>query len=116
MLMDKRAETMSNLGIKYDNIARTGRVGEEDQAQVTHEEFVNLRLNGLDWDRLKLVQEALDRLQSGDYGVCQRCEEPIPPKRLNAIPWAKYCVPCQERMSEREERERSEELVGSAAW
>jgi DnaK suppressor protein len=43
-----------------------------------------------------MVDEAIDRLNSGDFGTCLSCEEPIAPKRLNAIPWARYCVTCQE--------------------
>jgi RNA polymerase-binding transcription factor len=95
-LMQKRAEVVSTLGMKFDTLARMGRVAEEDQAQITHDEFVSLRLNSIDYGQLRLVDEALDRLDSGDYGVCLHCEEPIPPKRLRALPWARYCVPCQE--------------------
>ena len=95
-LLDKRTEVMSTLGIKFDTLARMGRVNEEDQAQLTHDEFISLRLNNLDYIQLRLVNEALDRLDSGDYGTCLRCEDPIPLKRLSALPWARYCVPCQE--------------------
>jgi DnaK suppressor protein len=35
------------------------------------------------------------------YGVCLECEEPISPKRLDAVPWARYCVSCQERIAAR---------------
>src|SRR5450631_236372 len=42
------------------------------------------------------VREALDRLDKGEYGVCEDCEESIPPRRLDAIPWARVCVKCQE--------------------
>ena len=45
---------------------------------------------------LKQVQSALARLDDETFGVCLRCDEPIPEKRLNAVPWAAYCVPCQE--------------------
>jgi DnaK suppressor protein len=95
-LLEKRTEVMSTLGIKFDTLARMGRVNEEDQAQLTHDEFISLRLNSLDYTQLRLVNEALDRLDSGDYGTCLRCEEKIPQKRLSALPWARYCVPCQE--------------------
>jgi len=95
-LLEKRTEIMSALGIKFDTLARMGRVNEEDQAQITHDEFISLRLNSLDYGQLRLVNEAIDRLDLGDYGTCLRCEEPIPPKRLHALPWARYCVPCQE--------------------
>src|SRR5579884_2736526 len=45
---------------------------------------------------LKEVQAALNRIEEGTYGVCLRCEEEIPEKRLRALPWAAYCVQCQE--------------------
>jgi RNA polymerase-binding transcription factor DksA len=45
---------------------------------------------------LRLVDEALDRMDSGDYGICLACEVPIPSKRLRALPWAKYRLTCQE--------------------
>lgn len=95
-LREKRDEVLSGLGIKFDTLARMGRVAEEDQAQISHDEFVSLHLNSLDYVQLRLVDEALDRLNSGDYGVCLACEEPIPAKRLRALPWARYCVTCQE--------------------
>jgi len=46
--------------------------------------------------QLALVDEALLRLDDDEYGPCQNCEEPINPKRLAAIPWARYCLKCQE--------------------
>jgi DnaK suppressor protein len=96
-LQQKREEVLSGLGVKFDTLARLGRVAEDDQAQLSHEEFVSLHLNRLDYGQLRLVDEALDRLSSGDYGICLSCEDPIPAKRLAALPWARYCVPCQER-------------------
>lgn len=96
LLLQKRGELMSGLGVKFDTLAKLGRVAEDDQAQLSHEEFVSLHLNRLDYGQLRLVEEALDRLESGDYGVCLECEEPIAGKRLAAIPWARYCVKCQE--------------------
>ena len=96
MLLEKRAEVLSGLGIKFDTLARMGRVAEDDQAQFLNDESVSLHLNILDYAQLRLIEEALDRLDSGDYGICLSCEEPIPPKRLRAVSWARYCVRCQE--------------------
>jgi DnaK suppressor protein len=104
MLLDKREEVMAGLGIKFDTIARMGRVAEEDQAQMSHDEFVSLHKNSLDYVQLRLIEEALDRIHSGDYGVCLACEEPIPSKRLHALPWARYCVSCQEEVGVLQER------------
>lgn len=46
--------------------------------------------------QLALIDEALLRLDDDEYGLCQNCEEMINPKRLAAIPWARYCLNCQE--------------------
>jgi DnaK suppressor protein len=46
--------------------------------------------------RLREVEAALRRLLKGDYGACIDCDEPIPVRRLAAIPWASRCVRCQE--------------------
>lgn len=97
-LVEKRREVITGLGMKFDTMARMGRVAEDDQAQISHDEFVSLRLNSLDYAQLRLVEEALDRLDSGEYGTCLCCERPIPTKRLRALPWARYCVECQENM------------------
>ena len=98
-LVEKRREVIAGLGMKFDTLARMGRVAEDDQAQISHDEFVSLRLNSLDYAQLRLVEEALDRMDSGDYGTCLCCEEPIPAKRLRVLPWARYCVKCQESMA-----------------
>jgi len=98
MLIERREQVLSGLGGKFDTLARMGRVAEDDQAQISHDEFISLRLNSMDYGELRLVEEALDRMRSGDYGTCQACEEPIAPKRLRALPWARYCVACQERL------------------
>lgn len=105
MLLEKREQVMAGLGAKFDTLANMGRIAEEDQAQIDHDEFVSLRLNSLDYGQLRLVEEALDRVRSGDYGICLSCEHPIPPKRLQALPWARYCVPCQEATATRRQAE-----------
>lgn len=50
--------------------------------------------------RLKMVSEALERLDQGSYGHCVACDEEINPRRLEAVPWARYCLHCQERLEE----------------
>lgn len=100
-LLEKRKEMLSGLGVKFDTLARMGRVAEDDQAQLSHDEFVSLHLNSLDYGQLRLVEEAMDRLESGDYGICLGCDEPIPAKRLAALPWARYCISCQENAGAR---------------
>jgi DnaK suppressor protein len=47
---------------------------------------------------LREVRLALDKLEDGSYGTCESCEEAISAKRLNAVPWTRHCVQCQERI------------------
>ena len=105
LLLKKRERVLSGLGVKFDTLARLGRVAEDDQAQISHEEFISLKMNNLDYSQLRLVEEALDRLESGDYGVCLACEEPIAPKRLLAVSWARYCIKCQDTAGVEMDRE-----------
>jgi DnaK suppressor protein len=44
---------------------------------------------------LQMINEALERIEDNTYGVCVHCEEPILPKRLEAVPWTLYCLRCQ---------------------
>jgi len=96
-LLKKRAQILSALRLERGETNE--RVAEEDQGTVAHEEFVSMRLNRLDYVQLRMINEALDRFGSGDYGICLSCDEEIPGKRLTALPWAKYCVPCQEHVN-----------------
>src|SRR5215213_11361587 len=105
LLLDEKANVLATLGYKPDAIAGGGRLGEEDQAQVSNDEFISLRLNNLEYEKLRLLNAALDRLREGEYGICIRCEKAIPPRRLQVLPWAKYCVPCQEHVTTHEAEE-----------
>jgi DnaK suppressor protein len=58
---------------------------------------------------LTAVEAALARFTDGTFGVCLHCEEPIPEKRLKAIPWAAYCISCQEKMDRQRLRGEAEE-------
>ncbi|HEX8289304.1 MAG TPA: TraR/DksA family transcriptional regulator [Pyrinomonadaceae bacterium] len=50
--------------------------------------------------QLTLIDEALMRIEDEEYGPCQNCEKPINPKRLAAIPWARYCLDCQQLLEQ----------------
>ena len=49
---------------------------------------------------LQLVDEALDRLKNGTYGLCVSCQEEVQGKRLEAVPWARHCIECQEKQDQ----------------
>lgn len=51
---------------------------------------------------LAQIRAALERIEAGEFGICLDCEEPISAKRLAAVPWAAYCLHCQERQDAQE--------------
>jgi len=108
LLSEKRQRVLSGLGVKFDTLARLGRVAEDDQAQISHDEFISLKMNNLDYSQLRMVDEALERLDAGDYGICLACEEAVAPKRLLAVPWARYCIKCQDTAGAEMDRERAD--------
>lgn len=70
-----------------------------DWCQKSHDEWLFLNQNRLEVALLRELEDALGRVEDGSYGICQGCGSPIAPRRLEAVPWAKCCVGCQERLA-----------------
>ena len=49
---------------------------------------------------LALIDEALKRIKKEEYGNCGVCQEELQQKRLEAVPWAKNCISCQEKIEQ----------------
>ncbi|MBM3736441.1 MAG: TraR/DksA family transcriptional regulator [Acidobacteria bacterium] len=66
--------------------------------EVQHAAERELAIRNLDRESglLRQVKGALMRIEEGTFGVCNHCEDDINPRRLNAVPWAQYCIHCQE--------------------
>jgi len=64
-----------------------------------------LAVSNLDRDcsQLRNARAALGRIDDGSFGICQQCEEDIHPKRLAAVPWAAFCIHCQEAIDRNSE-------------
>ncbi len=70
---------------------------EGDLASISHDRDLLYHLHESDFQRVRLIQEALKALDRGQYGDCVRCGEDINEKRLLAVPWATLCIRCQEQ-------------------
>lgn len=71
-----------------------------DLAVRNYSKNVMLAVSENESKQLMLVDEALLRIEDDEYGLCQNCENEINPKRLAAIPWARYCLNCQELLEQ----------------
>jgi DnaK suppressor protein len=49
---------------------------------------------------LQLVNEAMERMKDGTYGQCVECQQEVQQKRLDAVPWARHCIECQEKQDQ----------------
>jgi len=101
LLRNKKAELLVALGLNSRALAEAEKESGEDSVPLSHEEFIRLRLNRVLYGQLRMVEDALERMGLGEYGVCTDCGAPIAPKRLQAVPWARYCLDCQERANVR---------------
>lgn len=101
-LLRKRAEILAGGGIKplqtsMENNSRQGDLA--DQASGNNEVHIQLKLRQTDAKILTAIEEALSRIEKGNYGVCRDCGEPIAPARLKAIPWTRVCIACKEKQN-----------------
>jgi DnaK suppressor protein len=92
------------------NVSRTemdGRHTDEDAAQDIadraassyNKEFLFHQSNS-ERQLLQMVEGALERIREGNFGQCISCGQEINPKRLEAVPWTRYCIQCQEKMEQ----------------
>lgn len=95
LLVMEKARVQSEISSGLD-VLHSGRMAMEDQAPVLHEQFVSIRFNNFAYEKMKAIDAALERLNRGEYGACEECEQQISEKRLKAVPWTRYCLGCQE--------------------
>ena len=74
-----------------------------DEVQNAAERELAIRNLDRESNMLRNVRAALHRIDEGTFGVCAHCEEDISLKRLNAVPWAAYCIQCQETADRNQE-------------
>jgi len=101
ILEAKAAELSAGLRNR-DEIAIEKTPDALDEVQLAGERELAIRNLDRESNLLRNVRGALARIADGSYGVCLHCEEDIKPKRLDAVPWTKYCIKCQEAADRQE--------------
>jgi len=71
-----------------------------DKAESSYTKEFLLSLSDTERQQLLMIDEALRRIDDGNFGVCQECEKVITKKRLNVVPWARLCIECQQKAEE----------------
>jgi DnaK suppressor protein len=116
MLEAKLAELSSGLRNR-DEILIEKTPDALDEVQLAGERELAIRNLDREANLMRNVRAALARIADGSYGVCLHCEEEIKPKRLEAVPWAAFCIRCQEAADRHEfaAAETLDELLANAA-
>jgi DnaK suppressor protein len=109
-LLAERARLTGGKQRELEILVLPGSLAVEDQAPLMHDQFIALSQHRMDRRKLKLIDAAIERLETGEFGLCAECDQPIPAKRLTIVPWAVYCVPCQDRMDARRDDEADDTL------
>jgi DnaK suppressor protein len=100
LLLKKRSELVASAKKQPEALAMSVQSPDDVEFAVrTLEQDVTAMTANLRSRMLKEVDSALARVAGGSYGVCEGCGEEISPNRLKAIPWARYCLVCQELRS-----------------
>ena len=100
-LLEMRREL---LGQMEKNKVYSKEMGEDgipdsgDVAAYSYSKEVLMGLGENERNKLRLVEEALNKIEEGFFGVCERCESSIPVKRLELLPFTRYCVRCQSEL------------------
>jgi DnaK suppressor protein len=99
LLLEKKRKLLRNL-LEEKKISE--KVGDEwlepkdieDFAHVTYDEISRYVLAEHELGIIKEIDIALKKIETGEYGICERCGAEIDPMRLKVIPWTKYCAKC----------------------
>ncbi|MDY6821714.1 MAG: TraR/DksA C4-type zinc finger protein [Deferribacterota bacterium] len=100
-LLKMKRELINSLKTKYDEAKELEDRSGKDLADEAYDLYTkSLMLGKVETDALKLrlVEQALQRIDVGTYGVCIECEEDIDEKRLEYIPFARYCTECKSEL------------------
>ena len=83
-----------------ETAASRDSMDEIDQAQELIEQEMGSLMSSNNRANLAKVEDALDRILANRYGVCERCGNEISMKRLNVLPFARYCISCQQKLED----------------
>lgn len=96
-ILNEAGKTLSEMTDRHDNIPDPN-----DRASVESERSFELRIRDRERKLLLKIEEALERIGEGDFGVCESCGEDIGPKRLEARPVTTFCIDCKTKQEQQE--------------
>tara|TARA_Y100001937_G_scaffold128230_4_gene203407 strand:- start:120042 stop:120443 length:402 start_codon:yes stop_codon:yes gene_type:complete len=104
MLLKSKAEILHEIEFENENIMYSEQGDLVDIADVVINNEIMNRLSDMDFEKIKLIDRALEKIEDGSYGVCEGTGKAIPEARLNAIPWTPYTVEHAEQVEKQKKK------------
>ena len=116
-ILEEKQDELERIVRNRDAITIEKSADALDEVQHAAERELAIRNLDRESNLLRNVRSALRRIEDGSFGTCMHCEEEISPKRLAAVPWAPFCIQCQEQADRNqvEGNEMFEDLLVNAA-
>jgi DnaK suppressor protein len=98
-LLQKREEVLEDLAKNREVSNESIDESAQDMADRATSSYVKefaYSLSETDRKILLLIEQAIVRLDAGTFGTCVHCAQPVQEKRIDAVPWARHCLDCQE--------------------
>ena len=86
----------SNQNLKESEAGQMADIS--DHAASTYSRQLEGELGEQEWQKLKQVDMAIEKIAEGEYGVCAQCEAAIPEARLKVVPYTEFCTQCLSEM------------------
>jgi DnaK suppressor protein len=96
-ILESRQAELQQIVLNRDGIIIEKSADALDEVQHAAERDLAIRHLDRDSNLLRSVRSALRRIEECSFGICAHCDEEISPKRLAAVPWAPFCIQCQEQ-------------------
>jgi DnaK suppressor protein len=94
--LSTRVAELERVSRNRDGITIERSADQLDEIQAASQRALAVCNLDREFSLLRDARAALRRIQEGTFGICQECDEDIHPKRLAAVPWAMFCIRCQE--------------------
>jgi DnaK suppressor protein len=116
-ILESRQAELQRIVLDRDGIIIEKSADALDEVQHAAERDLAIRHLDRDSNLLRNVRSARHRIEAGSFGICVQCDEEISPKRLAAVPWAPFCIHCQEQADRNHEdgKEMFHEMLVNAA-
>src|SRR6266481_5531186 len=95
-ILTARVAELERLIRNRDGIVVERSADQLEEIQWASERAIAVHNLDREFNQLRNARAALRRIQEGSFGTCQQCDDDIHPKRLAAVPWASFCIVCQE--------------------